>query len=105
MRRGEPVPEDKPSGQDFLMPLANEISKISTSLRQARFVAGEEARMRLEKLDSPWTAERLKEFMKAYLKNRPVFQVRFHEFFKAFSGPWRIKLFQPHARLLSGNES
>ncbi|OGG60422.1 hypothetical protein A3C86_02920 [Candidatus Kaiserbacteria bacterium RIFCSPHIGHO2_02_FULL_49_16] len=75
MRRGEPVPEDKTSGQDFLMPLANEISKISTSLRQARFVAGEEARMRLEKLDSPWTAERLKEFMKAYLKDRPIFVV------------------------------
>jgi trehalose-6-phosphate synthase len=75
IRRGEPAHYSKSNGQDFLMPLTDEISKISTSLRQARFVAGEEARMRLEKLDTPWTAERLKEFMKAYFKNRQLFVV------------------------------
>jgi len=31
--------------------------------------------MRLEKLDTPWTAERLKEFIKAYLKDRKIFIV------------------------------
>jgi len=57
----------------FLEPLVGEISKVTTSLRQARHAASEEARMRLEKLDSPWTAERLKEFIKAHLRDRPIF--------------------------------
>ena len=59
----------------FFQPLTSEISKINQSLAQARFSASEEARMRLEKLDSPWTAERLKEFTKAYLKERSIFVV------------------------------
>lgn len=56
----------------FFQPLAHEISKMSKSLSQARLVASEEARLRLEKLDTPWTAERLKEFVKAHLKDRPI---------------------------------
>lgn len=71
----------KEPGPDFPMdgfwwrPLSSEISKMTSSLKQARSSASEEARMRLEKLDSPWTEERLKEFMKAYLKDRPLFVV------------------------------
>jgi trehalose 6-phosphate synthase len=61
------------SHEGFLRPLAGEISKVTKSLRQARHAASEEARMRLEKIDSPWTAERLKEFIKAYLKDRPIY--------------------------------
>src|SRR3989344_3743223 len=60
-------------GASFLKPLAGEISKVTRSLHQARHAASEEARMRLEKLDSPWTAERLREFIKSYLKDRPIF--------------------------------
>ncbi|TSC58472.1 MAG: trehalose 6-phosphate synthase, partial [Parcubacteria group bacterium Greene0416_79] len=60
-------------GPFFLKPLANEIAKMHLSLTQARFAASEEARMRLQKLESPWTAERLKEFVKAHLKNRKIF--------------------------------
>ncbi|MBI2474418.1 MAG: trehalose-6-phosphate synthase [Candidatus Taylorbacteria bacterium] len=59
----------------FFRPLVGEISKITKSLSEARLAASEEARMRLEKLDSPWTAERLKEFIKAYLKDRKIFVV------------------------------
>src|SRR3989338_5587031 len=62
-------------GTSFFEPLAGEISKVTISLRQARHSASEEARMRLEKIDSPWTAERLKEFIKAYLKDRPIFVI------------------------------
>lgn len=59
----------------FFSPLATEISKLSSSLMQARSAASEEARMRLEKLDSPWTAERLQEFIKAHLRERPIYVV------------------------------
>ncbi len=62
-------------GPFFLKPLASEIAKMHTSLAQARNAASLEARMRLEKLDSPWTAERLKEFIKANLKDRKIFVV------------------------------
>lgn len=62
-------------GAGFFAPLAGEISKVTRSLHQARHAASEEARMRLEKIDSPWTAERLREFIKAYVKDRPIFVV------------------------------
>lgn len=61
------------TGSSFFEPLAGEISKVTMSLRQARQAASEEARMRLQKLDSPWTADRLREFVKEYLKERPIF--------------------------------
>ena len=71
VRRGEAV-EDNGARSDFLFPISSEIAKMTGSLRQARHAASQEARMRLEKLDSPWTAERLKEFIKAYVKDRPI---------------------------------
>lgn len=61
--------------QAFFKPLVGEIFKMTKSLSDARLSASEEARMRLEKIDTPWTAERLKEFTKAYLKDRPIFVV------------------------------
>ena len=72
IRKGD-VAESAINADGFFKPLAGEISKVTASLRQARQSASQEARMRLEKLDSPWTAERLKEFIKAYLKNRPIY--------------------------------
>lgn len=72
VRRGD-VSAEMIDGDGLLAPLASEISKVTTSLHQARRSASEEARMRLEKLDSPWTAERLKEFVRAYVKDRPIF--------------------------------
>lgn len=62
-------------GLGFLRPIMTEVRKMSTSLISARNSASEEARMRLEKLDTPWTAERLKEFFKAYLRDRQIFVV------------------------------
>lgn len=59
----------------FFSSLTKEITNITRSLSQARLSAQEEARMRMEKLDSPWTAERLSEFIKTSLKDRPVFVV------------------------------
>lgn len=72
VRRGD-MPEDSVYADGFLAPLAQEISKVTSSLYQARMSASEEARMRLEKLDTPWTSGRLKEFIKAYVKGRPIY--------------------------------
>ncbi len=63
----------------FFNPLAKEFSNLTESLMLAREAASEEARMRLEKIDTPWTAERLKEFIKAYLKDRPIFIATYRE--------------------------
>ena len=72
-RTGEGAGQAASGEHAFFVPLASEISRMTTSLQHARFVAGQEARMRLEKLDSPWTAERLKEFIKMYLRDRPMY--------------------------------
>jgi len=73
-RRGE-VDLSEVAHPSLFHGIIGEISKISSSLRQARAVASEEARMRLEQIDSPWTAERLKEFIKSSLRGRPIFVV------------------------------
>lgn len=65
--------DDALRSESFLEPLAGEISKVTASLRQARFAASREARMRMEKIDTPWTAERLGEFIKAHFKDRSFF--------------------------------
>ena len=56
-------------------PLLKEFSQIQQSLMQARLAASEEAKVNLEKLDSPWTAERLKQFTKDLFKNRTIIAV------------------------------
>lgn len=56
-------------------PLIKELSNIQRKLIEARSIASEEARLRLEKVDSPWTAERLKEFIKDTLKGRTIIVV------------------------------
>lgn len=76
VRAGKPDQElNSFKGYFFFKPLAEEISKISSSLLEAKSAASYEARLRMEKLDTPWTAERLKEFVKGYLKNRKIFAV------------------------------
>ncbi len=59
----------------FLKPLLGEIYSIKKSLTEARLSASEEARLRLEKIDSPWTAQRLKEFAKDILKGQTIVSV------------------------------
>ncbi|HEX7042856.1 MAG TPA: trehalose-6-phosphate synthase [Patescibacteria group bacterium] len=56
-------------------PIFKEVSSMQQSLIQARLAASEEAKMSLEKLDSPWTEERLKQFTKDLLKDRKIIAV------------------------------
>ncbi|MBI2597063.1 trehalose-6-phosphate synthase [Candidatus Daviesbacteria bacterium] len=59
----------------FFRPLIKEISNIRGSLMEARITANEEAKLGLQKLDSPWTEQRLKVFIKDVLKDRTIFMV------------------------------
>ncbi len=59
----------------FFRPLIKEISSIRGSLVEARISANEEAKLGLEKLDAPWTEQRLKVFIKDSLKDRTIFMV------------------------------
>jgi len=72
LRRGDSQ-IDTIQSPSFFNPLAGEITKVTKSLRRARQAASDEARMRIEKIDSPWTEDRLREFMKVYAKDRPIF--------------------------------
>src|SRR3989344_7565916 len=63
------------TGSFFFNPLQKEISNIQQSLIQARLTASEEAKINLEKLDSPWTSERLKQFVKVLLKDQTIIVV------------------------------
>ncbi|MBI2019790.1 trehalose-6-phosphate synthase, partial [Candidatus Daviesbacteria bacterium] len=70
------APDSKgPTNSFFFRPLVNEITNIRRSLQEARSTASEEARLRLDEVNSPWTAERLKGFVKDILKGRPIYIV------------------------------
>lgn len=56
----------------FFRPLTKEVTNIRRSLLEARIAASEEAKVNLERLDSPWTAERLKQFIKNTLQGRTI---------------------------------
>lgn len=56
-------------------PLMQEVGNIQMKLMEARLAAREEAKLSLEKLDSPWTAERLKAFVEDLFKGRKIFAV------------------------------
>lgn len=57
----------------LLQPVIKEFSRINSSLAQARSAASAEARLRLEKIDAPWTEQQLREFVKDILQNRKIF--------------------------------
>ena len=65
----------KKIGPLIFQPLQREISVMINKLWEARQSASEEARFNLDIFDSPWTEERLKEFVKKYLFNRRIITV------------------------------
>ncbi|MFA4818641.1 MAG: trehalose-6-phosphate synthase [Patescibacteria group bacterium] len=72
VRAGNDNTNKQLSNSLFLQPLTKEISGIRRSLLEARLAASEEAKVNLERLDSPWTAERLKQFVKNTLEDRTI---------------------------------
>src|SRR5436190_4950486 len=91
-------------GNFFFQPIINEVKKISRSLREARIVASQEARLRLEKLDSPWTAERLKEFTKGTLKGKQIFVISNREPYIHTRQNGKITYYQPASGMVTALE-
>lgn len=70
---------DLESGSSLFKPLTREFVSMRQSLLEARMAAREEARTNLEKLDSPWTSERLREFVNQILHERKIVVVSLSE--------------------------
>ncbi|PIP32397.1 trehalose-6-phosphate synthase [Candidatus Gottesmanbacteria bacterium CG11_big_fil_rev_8_21_14_0_20_37_11] len=88
----------------FFQPLVNEVAKINRSLLEARLVASEEARLRLEKTDSPWTAERLKEYIKEILKGRSIYVISNREPYIHTKDGNKVKYFVPASGMVTAIE-
>ena len=94
----------KIQGNLFFRPLINEVIHISRSLFEARRSASEEARLRLEKIDSPWTAQRLQEFAKSILKGRNIYVVSNREPYIHIKNGGKISYYEPASGMVTAIE-
>lgn len=103
IRRGESVPPLKDKEQLLLGPLAVEITRMAKSLEKARFAAEEEARLRYA-VESRWTSERLKEFVRLKLGDRPLFVVSNREPYMHMRNGKDIECIVPASGLITALE-
>lgn len=96
--------DPKKSDSIFFKPLEKEISNIRRSLIEARMSATEEAKLRLEKLDSPWTEERLKVFVKDIQKDRAIFMVSNREPYIHTKSGRNIEYYVPASGMITAIE-
>ena len=104
MRMGIPQQNKSKANYLFFGPLVKEVANINKSLTEARHTASEEAKLRLEKLDSPWTRERLKEFIKEFLKDKTIFLVSNREPYIHVKEGSKIKYFFPASGMATAIE-
>lgn len=88
----------------FFHPLEKEIANIRRSLMDARIAVSEEARLSLEKLDSPWTSQRLKEFIKNILKNQKIYIVSNREPYIHTKKGGKISFYSPASGMVTAIE-
>ncbi|MFZ6035162.1 MAG: trehalose-6-phosphate synthase [Patescibacteria group bacterium] len=75
-RTNQNSPNPKPLPHNFILkPLIRELSQFTKSLYEARQAVREEARTNIENIDSPWTEQRLHEYVKKILESRSVYVV------------------------------
>lgn len=104
MRMGIPQENKGRANYLFFGPLMKEVASINKSLTEARLAASEEAKMRLEKLDTPWTKERLKEFVKEFLKDRTIYMVSNREPYIHVKDGGKTKYFFPASGMATAVE-
>ncbi|MGH7318522.1 MAG: trehalose-6-phosphate synthase, partial [Candidatus Rokuibacteriota bacterium] len=71
LRAGQPGPPPPMSDPGLFGPLTSEVSDLARSLAKARMAIAEEARLRLRG-EAVWTEERLAQFARARLGDRPL---------------------------------
>jgi trehalose-6-phosphate synthase len=84
-------------------PLAQEVTKLASSLTAARAAAEEEARLR-ESADATWTTERLRVFVEGRLGGTRLFAVSNREPYEHRHGPNGIEHKMPASGLVTGLE-
>jgi trehalose-6-phosphate synthase/HAMP domain-containing protein len=88
---------------DEFGPLAQEVTKLASSLNAARAAAEEEARLR-ESADATWTTERLRVFVEGRLGGTRLFAVSNREPYEHRHGPNGIEHKMPASGLVTGLE-
>lgn len=92
------------SSNSIFEPVLQEFSSINKRLARAKLAAQRGARSSLEKLDSPWTAERLGEFTKDLLKNRTIVAVSNREPYVHTKEGGKIRYYVPASGVVTALE-
>ena len=92
------------SSNPLFEPLLKEVSHMQESLIQARLEASEEAKASLDKLNSPWTSQRLQEFIKDIAKDRPIYLVSNREPYIHTKNGTKISYSSPASGVISALE-
>ncbi|MBI4309181.1 MAG: trehalose-6-phosphate synthase [Candidatus Omnitrophica bacterium] len=103
VRKGEPARSLEAKEQLLLGPLAEEIVQMARSLETARLAAEEEARLRYSS-ESRWTPERLKEFVRLKLQDRPLVVVSNREPYMHIKTAKEIECIVPASGLVTALE-
>ena len=92
-----------PSGAGPLEPLVREAERLAEELARANETAEEEARLR-DQADSLWTAERLREHVRAKLGGRPLLVVSNREPYRHVRRGGKVECVTPASGLVTGLE-
>ncbi len=103
IRKGEPSRPLDAREQLLLGPLALEITRMAKSLDVARAAADEEARLRYSS-ESRWTPQRLKEFIRLKLEDRPLFVVSNREPYMHIKNSKEVECIVPASGLVTALE-
>lgn len=103
LRKGETAEPSSLYNQDFLGPLATEVTHLAKSLSAARAAAEEEARLR-QAGDSLWTPELLKEHLRTKLQGRSIIVVSNREPYIHLRRGKRIECVVPASGLVTALE-
>ena len=93
---------EMPARHDF-EPLSQEVSRLASSLAEARAAAEEEARLR-ESAESNWTAERLRVFVQSRLNGDRLFAVSNREPYEHVHRPEGMQCIVPPSGLVTALE-
>jgi alpha,alpha-trehalose-phosphate synthase [UDP-forming] len=95
-------PPDMPDQGDF-EPLTREVTRIASSLTEARAAAENEARLR-NMAEAHWTPDRLRVFVQSHLKGSRLFAVSNREPYEHFHGAAGIECSVPASGLVTALE-